>query len=44
MLALAAMISAFMVGDVEGEIEMADRALETQRQFTHRVARQSLGL
>jgi adenylate cyclase len=27
-LALAAMISAFMVGDVEGEIEMADRALE----------------
>ncbi|MBR0754542.1 adenylate/guanylate cyclase domain-containing protein [Bradyrhizobium jicamae] len=28
MLALAAMISAFMVGDIEGEIEMADRAIE----------------
>jgi adenylate cyclase len=43
-LAWAAIISAFMVGDCETEIEMADRAVSAQPQFIYRMERQRRGL
>jgi TolB-like protein len=43
-LAMAAAISAFMVGDCESAIEMADRAVAFNPQFVSRVVPQRLGL
>ena len=43
-LASACMISAFMIGDSESEIEMADRAVALNPNSYHRMAKQRLGL